>query len=150
MKYPVKKSLWPFKSLICLNHVIKSWHICEELKSIAKCSRFGVLFYRCEDCACKLHIISLRAQISQKVKYWYEICDVLVPILHAFWYQFFTVWNLRNVKFAVQQCFDFVGECTFFLSNEGFGQPVHTHRLDGTFEHKAPVCIFHNLQKITL
>ena len=30
-----------------------------------------------------LHIFSLRAQISQNVKYWYEICDVLVPILHA-------------------------------------------------------------------
>ena len=55
-----------------------------------------------------LHIISLRAQISQNVKYWYEICDVLVPILHASravknWYQFFTVRNLRNVEFAVQQ-----------------------------------------------
>ena len=41
------------------------------------------VFYRCEDCACMLHIISLRAQISQNVKYWYEICDVLVPIFHA-------------------------------------------------------------------
>ena len=40
-------------------------------------------FYRCEDCACVLHIILLRAQITQNVKYWYEICDVLVPILHA-------------------------------------------------------------------
>ena len=30
-----------------------------------------------------LHIISIRAQISQNVKYWYEICDVLVPILHS-------------------------------------------------------------------
>ena len=27
-----------------------------------------------------LHIISLRAQISQNVKYWYGICNVLVPI----------------------------------------------------------------------
>ena len=41
------------------------------------------VFYRCEDCACMLHIISLRAQISQNVKYWYEIIDVLVPILHS-------------------------------------------------------------------
>ena len=40
-------------------------------------------FHRCEDCACMLHIISLRAQISQNVKYWYEICDVLLPILNA-------------------------------------------------------------------
>ena len=30
-----------------------------------------------------LHIISLRAQISLNVKYWYETCDVLVPILHS-------------------------------------------------------------------
>ena len=29
-------------SVTCLNHVIKSWHICEELKSNAKCSRFGM------------------------------------------------------------------------------------------------------------
>ena len=43
----------------------------------------GCFFYRCEDCACMLHIISLRAQISQNVKYWYEICDVLVPILQG-------------------------------------------------------------------
>ena len=43
------------------------------------------VFYRCEDCASLLHIhvLSLRAQISQNVKYWYEICDVLVPIFHA-------------------------------------------------------------------
>ena len=41
------------------------------------------LFYRCEDCACMLHIISLRAQISQNVIYWYEISDVLVPPFHA-------------------------------------------------------------------
>ena len=25
----------------------------------------------------------IRAQISQNVKYWYKICDVLVPIFHA-------------------------------------------------------------------
>ena len=55
----------------------------EELQSIAKCIRFGVFFYRCEECARMLHIISQRVQISQNVKYWYEICDVLVPILHS-------------------------------------------------------------------
>ena len=38
------------------------------------------VFYRCKDCACMLYIISLRAQISQNVKYWYEICDVLVQV----------------------------------------------------------------------
>ena len=41
------------------------------------------VFYRCEDCACMLHIIALRAQISQIVKYWYEICDEWVPIFQA-------------------------------------------------------------------
>ena len=29
------------------------------------------------------HVLSLRAQISQNVKYWYEICDILVPIFHS-------------------------------------------------------------------
>ena len=53
------------------------------------------VFYQCEEYACMLHIILLRAQISQNVKYWYEIHqthkhtaseeirDVLVPIFHA-------------------------------------------------------------------
>ena len=55
------------------------------------------VFYRCEDCACMLHIISLRAQISQSVKYWYEICYVLVP--------YFTCYEelvpiFHSVKFA--------------------------------------------------
>ena len=31
----------------------------------------------------KIAHASHRAQISQNVKYWYEICDVLVPIFHA-------------------------------------------------------------------
>ena len=59
--------------------------------------------YRCEDCACMLHIISLRAQISRNVKYWYEICDVLVPICYALWRigtdfsqcEICEMWNLR-------------------------------------------------------
>ena len=72
-------------SITCLNHVIKSLHICEELESNAKCSRFGGVFYWCKACACMLHIISLRAQISQNVRYWYAIYDVLVPIFHALW-----------------------------------------------------------------
>ena len=41
------------------------------------------VFYQCEEYACILHIISLRAHFSQNVKYWYEIRDVLVPIFHA-------------------------------------------------------------------
>ena len=43
----------------------------------------GGVFYQCEEYACMLNIISLRAHFSQNVKYWYEIRDVLVPFLHA-------------------------------------------------------------------
>ena len=39
--------------------------------------------YMSKNIICMLHIISLCAQISQNVKYWYEKCDVLVPIFHA-------------------------------------------------------------------
>ena len=38
------------------------------------------VFYQCEEYACLLHIISLRAHFAQNVKYRYEIRDVLVPI----------------------------------------------------------------------
>ena len=53
--------------------------LCEELDQ----KQIKEVFFRCEDCACMLYLISLHAQISQNVKYWYEICDVLVPIFHA-------------------------------------------------------------------
>ena len=52
------------------------------------------VFYRCEDCACMLRISTLRAQISQNVKYWYEICEVFGTNFSRAakdWYQFFTV-----------------------------------------------------------
>ena len=39
--------------------------------------------YMSKNIICMLHIISLCAQISQNVKYWYEKCDVLVPIFQA-------------------------------------------------------------------
>ena len=68
-------------------------------------------------------IISLRAQISQNVKYLYEICDVLVPIFHALWRigtNFSqSVWSLRNVKFAVQQCFNIYLKHFIFRQNTG-------------------------------
>ena len=51
------------------------------------------VFYRCEDCACMLHIISLRAQIHKMqnigmkyVMYWCQFftrCEELVPIFHS-------------------------------------------------------------------
>ena len=55
---------------------------------LSKCDIIGNhmsrLIYRCQKILyCMLHIISLCAQISQNVKYWYEKCDILVPIFHA-------------------------------------------------------------------
>ena len=41
------------------------------------------LLYQCEEYACLLHIILLRAHFSQNVKYWYEIRDILVPVFHG-------------------------------------------------------------------
>ena len=41
------------------------------------------VFYQCEEYACMLHIISLRAHFSQNVNYWYEIRDVLMPNFQA-------------------------------------------------------------------
>ena len=47
------------------------------------------VFYRCEDCACMLDIILLRAHISQNVKYvtngyqFFTRCEELVPIFHS-------------------------------------------------------------------
>ena len=53
------------------------------------------VFYQCEEYSCMLHVYEIwpRAYFSQSVRYWYEICDVLVPILTCCedWYQFFTV-----------------------------------------------------------
>ena len=54
----------------------------KNLYRLQNAADLGCFFYRCEDCACMLHIILLCAQISQNVKYWYEICDILVPILN--------------------------------------------------------------------
>ena len=43
----------------------------------------GGIVNQCEEYACMLYIILLRAHFSQNVKYWHEIRDVLVPIFHA-------------------------------------------------------------------
>ena len=43
------------------------------------------VFYRCEEYAWLLHEIDyVRISLTHE-KYWYEIRDVLVPILHALW-----------------------------------------------------------------
>ena len=72
----------PRYKITCLNHVIKPWHYVKNWNQMQNAADSGCI-YRCEYCACMRHIISLRAQISQNVKYWYEICDLLVPLFHA-------------------------------------------------------------------
>ena len=60
-------------------------------------------FYQCEEWACLLCEVWLRMYFSQSVCYWYEICDVLVPIFHVFWEidtnssqcEINELWNLR-------------------------------------------------------
>ena len=41
------------------------------------------VFYQREEYAFMLHIVLLRAQSSQNVKYWYKMHDILVPNFHA-------------------------------------------------------------------
>ena len=43
----------------------------------------GVVFYRCEEYACLQHEIDYVRISLTRVKYWNEIRDVLVPILHG-------------------------------------------------------------------
>ena len=58
---------------------VKNWN---QMQNAAVWGGGGV-FYHCEEYACMLHIILLRAHFSQNVKYWYEKRDVRVPIFHA-------------------------------------------------------------------
>ena len=64
-------------------------YICEELESNAKCSRFFFLWggggYFIDVKIAHVCYIKLTtcANFLQNVKYCYEICDVLVPIIHA-------------------------------------------------------------------
>ena len=69
---------------------IKLWYACEELESNAKCSSFGggaggrgrsfIDVRNMHDCYMKLDYV--RISLTRE-RYWYEIRDVLVPILHA-------------------------------------------------------------------
>ena len=60
------------------------------------------VFYQCEEYTCMLYIILLRAHFSQNVKYWYEMRYLYLPRAVRILYQFFKVWILRSVKFAVR------------------------------------------------
>ena len=87
---------------LVLNRHRWQWQNCAELKSNAKWSRFGGIF-QCEEYACMLYEIWLRAYCSQSVRYCYEVCDILVPILHVLWgfctnssqCEIYEMWNLR-------------------------------------------------------
>ena len=65
-----------------LNHAmhVRNWN---QMQNAADSGGGGGVFFQCEEYACMLRIISLRANFSQNMKYWYEIRDVLVPIFHA-------------------------------------------------------------------
>ena len=60
------------------NHAmhVKNWNRMQNAPDLG-------VFYKCEKYSLMLHIISLGALFSQNVKYWYEICDVLVSIFHV-------------------------------------------------------------------
>ena len=63
--------------------IIKLWYACEELESDAKCSSFGGYFIdvrNIHDCYMKFDYV--RISLTRE-KYWYEIRDVLVQVLHA-------------------------------------------------------------------
>ena len=57
---------------------INLWYACEELELNAKCSRFGGYFIDVRN----MHYCYMSISLIRE-KYWYEVPDVLVPILHA-------------------------------------------------------------------
>ena len=75
---------------------VKNWNIVQN----AADSGGGGVFYQCEEYACMLYEICLLAYFSQSVRYWYKICNILVPIfmcyeelvpiLHS---EIYEVWN---------------------------------------------------------
>ena len=56
---------------------VKNWNRMQNTADLG-----GGVFYQYEEHVCMLHIILLCAHFSQKVKYWYDVRDVLVPIIH--------------------------------------------------------------------
>ena len=58
---------------------VKLCHACDELESNAKYSRFVVYFIHHE---CYMKFDNVRISLTSE-RYWYEIRDVLVPILHG-------------------------------------------------------------------
>ena len=66
----------------------------------------GGAFYQCEEYAYMLYKIWLLACFSQSVRYWYEICNIFLPIFHVMWgigtnysqCEIYEVWILRFNK----------------------------------------------------
>ena len=114
--------LWEFQNFKCprasnrktcayylLHVVIPSafirWWCCtwEELESIKKAKKNGVYFIDVKNThECYMNFENVRISHTF-VRYWYEIRDILVPILHARWRigtnysrcEIYEVWNLR-------------------------------------------------------
>ena len=62
---------------------IKLCHACEELELNAKCSRFGVHFIDVKNThECCMKFDNIRISLTRE-RYWYDIRDVLVPIIYA-------------------------------------------------------------------
>ena len=54
----------------------------KNLNRMQNAADFGV-FYQCEQYACMLYKILLRAYFSQSVRYWYELCEIMVQIVYG-------------------------------------------------------------------
>ena len=90
--------------------VVKNWYLIVTDVSDKTVKKWNWVQYAAdlvgEEYACMLYVIWLRA-------YFLKMCEILVRNLWRIgtifsravgnWYQFFTVWNLRSLKFAVQQ-----------------------------------------------
>ena len=80
---------------------------CEELESNAKYSIFGGILstgsymYVKNPHVCYIKFASVRIS-HMRLRYWYEICDVLVPSFHAICTNS-SLCNLQSMKFTVQQ-----------------------------------------------
>ena len=61
------------------------WLNCAELKSNEQCSCFNGYFINVRNThVCYMQFDFVRI-FSQSVRYWYEICNALVPIFHVLW-----------------------------------------------------------------
>ena len=94
-----------YKELVLNRHRCQ-WQNCDELETNAKCSRFGGYFINVRD----THVCYIYTKFDfvrffpQSVRYWYEICDLLVPIFHVLWgictnSSQCEIYEVRNLRF---------------------------------------------------